>query len=237
VSANTYVLIHGAWHGGWCWQRVADRLRTRGHAVFTPTLTGLGERAHLLHPDIDLSLHVADVLGAIRCERLSDIVLVGHSYGGCVISGVAEAVANKIRSIVFLDAFIPDNGESLFDIVQPAVKEVIQGVLDRGETIVPVRDAAAFKVNEKDRAWVDSLATPQPIRTMTEKIKLMGARDRIAKKIYIRASGYPNVSFDKAYARVKADRGWRTYEVPCGHDVMIDEPDRLTDILVEVGEL
>ena len=237
MSANTYVLIHGAWHGGWCWQRVADRLRTRGHAVFTPTLTGLGERAHLLHPDIDLSLHVADVLGAIRCERLSDIVLVGHSYGGCVISGVAEAVANKIRSIVFLDAFIPNNGESLFDVVQPTVKEVIQGVLDRGETIVPVRDAAAFKVNEKDRAWVDSLATPQPIRTMTEKIKLMGARDRIAKKIYIRASGYPNVSFDKAYARVKADRGWRTYEVPCGHDVMIDEPDRLTDILVEVGEL
>ena len=237
MSANTYVLIHGAWHGGWCWQRVADRLRARGHAVFTPTLTGLGERAHLLHPDIDLSLHVADVLGTIRCERLSDIVLVGHSYGGCVISGVAEAAPNKIRSIVFLDAFIPDNGESLFDIVQPAVKEVIQGVLDRGETIVPVRDAAAFKVNEKDRAWVDSLATPQPIRTMTEKIKLMGARDRIAKKIYIRASGYPNVSFDKAYARVKADRGWRTYEVPCGHDVMIDEPDRLTDILVEVGEL
>ncbi|HYC18342.1 MAG TPA: alpha/beta fold hydrolase [Pseudolabrys sp.] len=235
MSVNTYVLIHGAWHGGWCWQRVADRLRARGHAVFTPTLTGLGERAHLLHPDIDLSLHVADVLGAIGCERLSDIVLVGHSYGGCVISGVAEAVPDKIRSIVFLDAFIPNNGESLFDVVQPTVKEVIQGVLDRGETTVPVRDAAAFKVNEKDRAWVDSLATPQPVRTMTEKIKLTGARERIAGKIYIRAAGYPNVSFDKAYTHVKADRGWRTYEVPCGHDVMIDAPDRLTEILLEVA--
>ena len=201
--------------------------------MFTPTLTGQGERAHLLHPNIDLSLHVADVLSVVKCERLNDIVLVGHSYGGCVISGVAEAVGDKIRSIVFLDAFIPDNGESLFDVVQPAVKEVIQGVLDRGETTVPVRDAAAFKVNEKDRAWVDSLATRQPIGTMTEKIKLTGARDRIAKKIYIRASGYPNVSFDKAFARVKADRGWRVYEVPCGHDVMIDEPDRLTDILLE----
>jgi pimeloyl-ACP methyl ester carboxylesterase len=230
---KTFLLVHGAWHGGWCWRRVAERLRARGHAVFTPTLTGLGERAHLLRPDIDLSLHVADVLGAIRCERLSDMVLVGHSYGGCVISGVVEAVADKIRSIVFLDAFIPENGESLFDVVQPAVKEVIQGVLDRGETTVPVRDAAAFKVNEKDRAWVDSLATPQPIRAMTEKIKLTGARDRIAQKIYIRASGYPNVSFDKALARVKADRGWRAYEVPCGHDVMIDEPDRLTEILLE----
>jgi pimeloyl-ACP methyl ester carboxylesterase len=232
-SPKTFLLIHGAWHGGWCWRRVADRLRARGQTVFTPTLTGQGERAHLLHPDIDLSLHVADVLGVVKCERLNDIVLVGHSYGGCVISGVAEAVEDKIRSIVFLDAFIPDNGESLFDVVQPAVKEVIQGVLDRGETTVPVRDAAAFKVNEKDRAWVDSLATRQPIGTMTEKIKLTGARDRIAKKIYIRASGYPNVSFDKAFARVKADRGWRVYEVPCGHDVMIDEPDRLTDILLE----
>src|SRR5262249_48180271 len=145
------------------------------------------------------------------------------------------AVADKIGSIVFLDAFIPDTGECLFDIVQPAVKEVIQGVLDRGETTVPVRDAAAFKVNEKDRAGVDSLATQQPIPTIQEKIKLKGARDRIKKKIYIRASGYPNVSFDKAFARVKADQGWRAYEVPCGHDVMIDEPDWLTEILIEVA--
>jgi pimeloyl-ACP methyl ester carboxylesterase len=235
VSSKTFVLVHGAWHGGWCWCRVADRLRASGHIVFTPTLTGLGERAHLLHPNIDLSLHVADVLGLIKCERLNNIVLVGHSYGGFVISGVAEAVANKISSIVFLDAFIPDNGESLLDVVQPAVQDVIQDVLDRGDTTVPVRDAAAFKVNEKDRPWVDSLATPQPIGTMTEKIKLTGARERVATKAYIRAAGYPNVSFDKACARTKADRSWRTYEVPCGHDVMIDKPDRLAEILLEVA--
>ena len=235
MSSKTFVLVHGAWHGGWCWCRVADRLRASGHIVFTPTLTGLGERAHLLHPDINLSLHVADVLGLIKCERLNNIVLVGHSYGGFVISGVAEAVANKISSIVFLDAFIPDNGESLLDVVQPAVQDVIQDVLDRGDTTVPVRDAAAFKVNEKDRAWVDSLATPQPIGTMTEKITLTGARERVATKAYIRAAGYPNVSFDKACARTKADRSWRTYEVPCGHDVMIDKPDRLAEILLEVA--
>ena len=235
MSSKTFVLVHGAWHGGWCWCRVADRLRARGDIVFTPTLTGLGERAHLLHPNIDLSLHVADVLGLIKCERLNNIVLVGHSYGGFVISGVAEAVTNKISSIVFLDAFIPDNGESVLDVVQPAVQDVVQDVLDRGDTTVPVRDAAAFKVNEKDRAWVDSLATPQPIGTMTEKIKLTGVRERVATKTYIRAAGYPNVSFDKAYARTKADRSWRTYEVPCGHDVMIDEPDRLAEILLEVA--
>jgi pimeloyl-ACP methyl ester carboxylesterase len=235
VSTKIFVLVHGAWHGGWSWCRVADRLRTRGHIVFAPTLTGLGERAHLLHPGIDLSLHIADVLGVIKYERLRDFVLVGHSYGGCVISGVAEAVPDKIRSLVFLDAFIPDNGDATLDLVQPAVQDVIREALERGDTTIPVRDAAAFKVNEKDRGWVDSLATPQPINTMTEKIRLTGARERIAKKIYIRASGYPNVSFDKAYARVRADRSWGTYEVPCGHDVMIDEPDRLTEILIEAA--
>jgi len=215
--------------------RVADRLRARGHDAFAPTLTGLGDRAHLLHPGINLSLHIADVLGTIRSERLTDFVLVGHSYGGCVISGVAEAVPKAIRSIVFLDAFVPANGDAMIDLVQPAVQEIIQGVLERGETTVPVRDAAAFKVNEKDRAWVDSLAVPQPLATMTEKMSLTGARERIANKIYIRASGYPNVSFDKAYARAKANPTWRTYEVPCGHDVMIDDPERLTEILLAVG--
>jgi pimeloyl-ACP methyl ester carboxylesterase len=234
-SSKTFLLVHGAWHGGWAWQPVTDRLRARGHTVFAPTLTGLGERAHLLRPGIDLSLHIADVLGVIKYEQLSDFVLVGHSNGGCIISGVAESVPDAIRSIVFLDAFIPDNGDATIDLVQPAVQEVIQAALDRGETTIPVRDAAAFRVNEKDRAWVDSLAGPHPIGVMTEKIRLTGARERIARKTYVRASGYPNVSFEKAYARVKADPTWRTYEVPGGHDVMINEPDRLTDILIEVA--
>jgi pimeloyl-ACP methyl ester carboxylesterase len=234
-NAKTFILVHGAWHGGWAWRRVTDRLRARGHSVFAPTNTGLGDRAHLLRPGIDLSLHITDVLGVIKYERLRNFVLVGHSYGGCVISGIAEAVGDAIQSIVFLDAFIPDNGDSTLDLVQPAVQDVIRGALARGEITVPVRDAAAFKVNEKDRAWVDSLATPQPIATFTEKLKLTGARERIAKKTYIRASGYPNVSFEKALARVKADPSWRTYEVPCGHDVMIDDPDRLTEILLEVA--
>ena len=234
-NEKTFILVHGAWHGGWAWRRVADRLSARGHRAFAPTLTGLGERAHLLRPGIDLSLHIADVLGMIKYEGLRGFVLVGHSYGGCVISGVAEATPDAVHAMVFLDAFIPDNGDSTLDLVQPAVQEVIRGALARGEITVPVRDAAAFKVNEKDRAWVDSLATPQPIATMTERLKLTGARERIPNKTYIRASGYPNVSFEKAHTRTKADPSWRTYEVPCGHDVMIDEPERLTEILIEVG--
>jgi pimeloyl-ACP methyl ester carboxylesterase len=203
--------------------------------VFTPTLTGLGERSHLLNATINATLHIADVVNVIRYERLRDIVLVGHSYGGNVISGVAEIVPDKIAALVFLDAFVPDDGQSVVDLVQPAVKEIILAAAARGETTVPVRDAAAFNVNEKDRAWVDSLAGPQPIGSMTEKLKLTGARDRIARKTYIRASGYPNVAFEAAHARAKADKTWRTYEVPCGHDVMIDMPERLAEILIEVA--
>ncbi|MBV9261965.1 MAG: alpha/beta hydrolase [Pseudolabrys sp.] len=233
MSRRTFVLVHGAWHGGWGWTRVVERLRAKGHAVYAPSLTGLGERAHLLHPDVDLSLHIEDVLGVVHYEDLSDVVLVGHSYGGNVISGVAEKVGGKIRSLVFVDAFIPDDGQSVLDIVQPVVAEAIRAAAARGDKTVPVRDAAAFLVNEKDRAWVDRLANPQPIGTFLEKIKLTGARDQLPRA-YVRATGYPNVAFDAAYARAKAE-GWRTYEVDCGHDIMINEPDRLTEILIEAA--
>src|SRR5262245_41960445 len=161
-TAITFVLVHGAWHGGWAWRRVADRLQACGHIVFTPTLTGLGERAHLLNPRIDASLHVADVLNVIRYERLDDFVLVGHSYGGCVISGIAEAMPDAIRSIIFLDAFIPDNGNATIDLVQPAVQEVMRAALASGERTVPVRDAAAVKVNDEGSDWGAHRSTPEP---------------------------------------------------------------------------
>ena len=112
---TTFVLVHGAWHGGWCYKRVARLLRQAGHEVYTPTLTGLGERAHLMNQAIDLDTHVQDIAGVIRCEELSDVVLCGHSYGGMVITGVAEQIAAKIRSLVYLDAFVPENGKSVFD--------------------------------------------------------------------------------------------------------------------------
>ncbi len=231
----TFVLVHGAWHGGWCWRRVADLLQRQGHKVFTPTLTGLGERSHLMRAGIDVSTHVADVVNLMKWEGPSDVVLCGHSYGGFVISGVAEQMASAIASIVFLDAFVPDDGDSMFDLTSQAVRDGLKAATERGDIGVPPRPAAAFLVNEKDQAWVDRLTGPQPIGTMTEKLKLSGARERIAKKSYIRASAYPNPGFDKAFARVKADRSWRAYEVPCGHDVMVDMPERLAEILLEVA--
>src|SRR5258707_5324266 len=161
--AHTFVLVHGAWHGGWCWQRVADRLRGGGHAVFTPTLTGLGERSHLLRAGIDLNTHITDIVNVMKWEDLSDVVLCGHSYGGMIIAGVAEQMAPAIRSIVFLDAFVPRNGESTQDLTGAAVREGIQAALQRGEIGMPPRTGEAFGVNPADRAWVDRLCVPQPI--------------------------------------------------------------------------
>jgi pimeloyl-ACP methyl ester carboxylesterase len=233
---DTFVLVHGAWHGGWCWQRVAERLRVDGHSVFTPTLTGVGERTHLLRAGINLNTHITDIVNVLKWEDLNDVVLCGHSYGGFVISGVAEQAASSIRSIVFLDAFVPRNGESVQDLTGPAVKEGIANALQRGDIAIPPRPAEAFAVNEADRAWVDRMCVGQPIATFTGKIALTGARDQIARKSYIRAASYPNPGFDKALAAARVDSSWRTYDVPCGHDVMVDMPERLSEILLEVAE-
>lgn len=230
---KTFVLVHGAWHGGWCWERVVALLTDKGHRTYAPTLTGLAERAHLLSRDITLATHVADVVDLIRAERLTDIVLVGHSYGGFVISGVAEQV--PVASIVFLDAFVPDNGQCLLELTAPATRAVIEAALQRGDMAVPPRPAEFFKVNEKDRAWVDTMCTPHPIATMTDRLALTDARDRIARRTYIRAKDYPNPGFDAALAKAKADPAWGVYEAPCGHDVMVDLPQRLAEILVEVA--
>ena len=234
--ARTFVLVHGAWHGGWCWRRVADRLNAAGHVVFTPTLTGLGERSHLLSSNIDLKTHITDVVNVIKWEGLTRVVLCGHSYGGMVISGVAEQAADAIRSIVFLDAFVPKNGEAVRDLTGQAVKEAAAAAMQRGDIVIPPRPAEAFDVNEADRAWVDRLCVGQPIGTFTEKIVLTGAAGRIARKNYVRAASYANPGFDRALAAAKADPTWHTYAVPCGHDVMVDAPDRLTEILLEAAQ-
>jgi pimeloyl-ACP methyl ester carboxylesterase len=229
----TFVLVHGAWRGAWCWRRVAQRLAEVGHEVFTPTLTGLGERSHLLTPAIDLDIHILDVVNEMKWQALNNVVLVGHSYGGMVISGVAEKMEKAISSFVFLDAFFPDTGQAVVDIWPPAMRDPLLAAARDGATTVPPRPAAAFNINEKDRAWVDAQCTPQPIKCFLQKMRLTGARERIAKKSYIRAIGFANPYFDAGLAKARA-QGWHIYEVACGHDVMLDMPDRLVEILQDV---
>ena len=234
---KTFVLVHGAWHGGWCWRRVADRLEAQGHKVYAPTLTGLADRSHLLSPGIGLDTHATDVANLIRWEGLTDVVLVGHSYGGMVVTAVAEKAGKAIGTMVLLDAFYPAPDQSLLDLAPPRTREAIGAAIAGGhDTIAPI-PAAAFNVNEADRALVDRQCTPQPARTFTDQVSAVAcaAREGVARKAYIRAGTYASVSFDAGLAKAMADPAWRTWAVPCGHDVMLDLPDKLAEILIEAG--
>lgn len=226
---KTFVLVHGGFGGGWVWRRVADLLEKRGHKVFTPTLTGVGERSHLLSAGVTLSTHVADIVNVIKWERLQDVVLVGHSYGGFVITGVAEQVRPAIASIVFLDAFVPENGQALADV---GTLPSIPAAIEKREIAVAAPPAAVFNVNEADRAWVDAMSTPHPLATFTDKVRETGARERIGRKVYV-AAVPPLAQLAGVHEKFRSRSGWRTYEVPSGHFVMIDMPERLTEILVE----
>src|SRR6202167_636804 len=143
----TFVLVHGAWHGAWCWRRVARLLRNGGHEVFTPTLTGLAERSHLLSSAIDVDTHILDVINEMKWQELNGVVLVGHSYGGMVISGVAEKMEKAIASFVMLDAFMPEDGQSVIDVWPAPMREALLATAREGATTVPPRAAALFNVN------------------------------------------------------------------------------------------
>jgi pimeloyl-ACP methyl ester carboxylesterase len=230
---QTFVLVHGAWHGGWCWRRVADILTGRGHRIYSPTLTGLGERSHLLSREINLDTHILDVVNLFKWEDIDNAVLCGHSYGGWVISGAVEHLESRVSSIIFLDAHVPKSGQSGQQTSNH--RHLIEESLKKGEICTPPPKAAEFQVNEKDQSWVDAKLTPQPIGVSLQEIRLSGARERVQRKAYIRATGFNSDRFDGYFREAKASQDWRTYEVSTGHDVMIDMPQRLVEILCEMA--
>jgi pimeloyl-ACP methyl ester carboxylesterase len=229
-SRRPIVLVHGAWHGGWCYQRVVPILTAAGHRVHAPTLTGLADRSHLLSRDVNLGTHAKDIANLILWEDLQDVVLVGHSYGGAVISAAIELVASHISAAVFLDAFLPRSGESVAEL-SPTAQGRIREMEASGAVGIPPIPARAFAVNERDQAWVDAKCTPQPLQTFLEKPTLTGARDRVRRKVYIRAGGYASPTFDAVLERTRADNSWTTHSLPCGHDMMIDLPQQTADLI------
>ena len=241
-APQTYVLVHGAWHGGWCWGKVAERLRAAGNRVFTPTMTGLGDRAHLIAPDVGLATFVEDVISTIEMEDLSDVILVGHSFGSPVIGGVADARANRIRRLVFLDSFLVQSGQSPFDQLPPEMVEARKASAIKapglcGETLaMPAPAPSAFGVTDaRDAAWVASRLRPHPIKSYEDKLELKRPLGAGLPKTYIACTkpDYRAISATRQWVQAQPD--WAYFELTTGHDAMITAPEALTEMLTRVG--
>lgn len=220
-----FVLVHGAWHGGWCYARVAELLSAQGHRVLTPTMTGP-----------TLSAHVGEIVDVMRRDDVRHAVVCGHSYGGLVISGVVEEIPERVGALVFLDAFVPANGQSLHDLVPEAQRARQLEAAAAGDGFVPPIPAAVFGVNEADRAYVDAMCVPQPLATFREGLHLTGARERVPHKTYLRAGTYRSIPFDAARDALSGAPGWVVETIPSGHDVMLDAPVELAAALVAAAE-
>lgn len=236
----TYVLVHGGGHGGWCYQRVARLLRAAGHDVYTPTLTGLGERAHLLSPRVDLDTHIQDVAAVLRYEDLRDVILVGHSYGGMVITGAADRSADRVGRLVYLDAANPKDGQSLVDVSGPHIQWTRQfGTMVDGVELVLLPETSdvgrMYGVTDPDdAAWMTSKLTGHPWRCFEQPLTLT---DEAA---YLAIPQYHIVCTSTLATRdpeliAEARAGGRLWDIDTGHDLMITEPQRVADALGQVA--
>jgi pimeloyl-ACP methyl ester carboxylesterase len=235
--SRTFVLVHGAWHGGWCWVRVADRLRAAGHRVFTPTLTGLGDRAHLLSPAVGLDTFIQDVVATLETEELADTILVGHSFGGAPITGAADRAPERIAHLVYLDAMLPQDGQSIFDLVAPefAAERRKQAQTTSGGLSFPPPPANAFGVESPvDVEWVERQLRPQPLRVYEDRLRLRHNFGNGRRITYIACTepSYALLLPIHEYARRQAE--WQYLELATGHDAMITAPDELTALLLRL---
>jgi pimeloyl-ACP methyl ester carboxylesterase len=238
---TTFVLIHGAYHGGWCWSRVAQRLRAQGHAVHTPTLAGMGEHAHLLSRQITLDTHVQDVVSFIESEELKEVVLVGHSYGGLIITGAADRLdgSGALARLVYLDALAPQDGNYWSDFNAPAAAEARHASARKaGGLFLPVPDAAIFGLTDPaDIAWGNRRLRPHPYGCYTSQLRLpnlaAGRGAASLPRTYIDCVEPFYSDFNGLKPRLKADPSWKYVEIRTGHNAMMSAPAELTRLLTE----
>jgi pimeloyl-ACP methyl ester carboxylesterase len=231
-----FVLIHGGWRGSLIWRKVARRLRKEGHEVYAPTLTGIADRSHLFDAGVNLSTHIQDVVSLIQYEDLNDVVLCGASYGGMVITGVADQISERIAALVHLEGLLAQDGESGLTLVPEALQTAIMNdaALHGGYSVSPLTPDT-IPTDEKNPSPVDR-GSPQPLATMTEAIRLKGNHNKIKTKIYLMSTSNP-FGFSKFYDRVKNDPAWIARTIDCGHDIAQEKPEEVVELLKEVAVL
>jgi pimeloyl-ACP methyl ester carboxylesterase len=228
----TFVLVHGAWHGGWCWRHVRRLLEKSGHQVHTPSLTGLGERKHLARPDIDLDTHIEDVISLLEMEDLRDVTLVGHSYGGMVITGAADRAHARIKRLVYLDAFVPENGKCTLDYVVPERAARMREEGEKVGSVTPPPLSLWGLTKPEHIEFVKPREVRHPYRTMSQPIRIANSESlKKLAKTFVYCSSPATGSFDKFAVKYRNDPAWKFFELKTGHDAMILMPEQVAEIL------
>lgn len=236
---TSFVLVHGAWCGGWVWRGVADHLRAAGHDVFTPTLTGMGERAHLLSRDIDLGTHIQDVAGVIAYERLDGVALVAHSYGGMVATGVADRMTDRIDALIYLDAALPEDGQAMLDLVAPERRETVLSLAEAEGGGIAIPSSLLLETGIEDpaeRADFIARTCPHPLAAQLEPIRLTGNFRRIRRKAYVLA-GISNSHRFRAYMEwARTEPGWVGEEIESLHFPMATMPKETAELIMRLAD-
>jgi len=234
----TFVLVHGSNGGGWVWQRVAPLLRAAGHQVYAPTLTGLSDRSHLLSCGVNLTTHITDVVNLLVYEDLSDVILVGNSYAGMVITGVAAKAPERLKLLVYLDAYVPEDGQSEVDLWPPERRAIAEAAEAAAKGLAQPPPPYLFGVTDPTLAdWIKARVTPQPVATYIEPVPRGDARSTVLPRVFIHCTGNPATTPDvfgpfAAKARVK---GWQVHELATGHLAMLTAPREVAELLLEVA--
>jgi pimeloyl-ACP methyl ester carboxylesterase len=229
-----FVLVHGAWHGSWCWRKVLPVLWAKGHRAFAVTLTGLGERAHLMSPSIRLATHIDDAAAVIESEELTRVVLVGHSYAGMVITAVADRYPDRIGHMVYLDAIVPHSGESWSSFHDESARAARRASIARDGVLAPPA-ASAFGLTGEDAAWVDRRQRPQPGGVYEDVLHFDEARLARLPRTFVDCTAPALPAIDKSRKRVRSEPAWQVLEIATGHDSMISAPSQLIEILEQAA--
>jgi pimeloyl-ACP methyl ester carboxylesterase len=230
---SKHALVHGAFQGGWVYARVARLLREAGHEVYTPTLTGLGERSHLAHHAINLDTHIQDIVSVFKHEDITDAILCGHSYGGMVITSVAGEIGERIRTLFNIDAYAPADGQSLLDITGAETALALLDQASHSGGMIPPIPAGIFNVNEEDAAWVDAMSVAQPLATFVQSVRSGVESNSVANRTYVFATANGGDWFVSTYTRLKEHPQWKMHRIACGHSIMLDRPQELASLLLE----
>jgi pimeloyl-ACP methyl ester carboxylesterase len=229
----TVVLAHGAWSAAWAWKKVRPLMAAAGHQFFTPTYTGLGERAHLASPSNNLETHIQDVLGVLKFEDLGDVVLLGHSYGGMVATAVADRARDRVARLIYLDAFVPTNGQALIDLTPPAERQRLLDSVKTGDGWRVTPNPIPADTSAEDVAWISKLRMPQSAKCFEQPLQLPG--ELTLPRAFIHCTRCADKKpFAQFASRVTGAAGWRTYDLDASHSPNITAPVALMDVLQRI---